>query len=964
MEDEHKKSPISTNKQENANGLLSRLIGDANDSEIIVNGTKTRALIDSGSMITCISEEFHESLNPIPELHSISEFGLTIHSANGTVLPYSGFVELEICVPCFGSSSYAIPALVVPQTNYSKNVPVIVGTNFIRICREAYEQTGDDEVQEEWKLAFSSLTDETPVKSTNKYAIQIAPNETKVIRGIVKNVHNLQQAVTEQVNTTLSGGLVICPRVISLAKGKHTVTIPVRVCNLSASIVHVPPKSLLCAVHGVKVMNNWNTESSESDFCKKTKRPLQDLDIQISENLTTSQVRQVQEFLSNWTHLFSDGPTDIGKTDLLKHKIKLTDDTPFKEPYRRIPPGMYEEVRQHVKEMLDVGAIQPSHSPFSSNIVLVRKKDGTLRFCIDYRKLNSRTVKDAYNLPRIDDTIDRLVGSKFFTKLDLTSSYWQVEVDEKDREKTAFSVSGIGLFECNRMGFGLTNAPATFQRIMEQCMGELNLRKCLVFLDDILIFSQTFDEHLDRLTAVFQRLEQHNLKLKAKKCQFFQNSVSYLGHIVSEKGIATDPEKTRAISTWPVPGNIKALRTFLGFSGYYRRYVKDYSKIVKPLNDLLKGHSTIKGKTGKAKPPPWRWGDDESEAFETIKQKLMSPPILAYADFDKPFILHTDASSHGLGAVLYQIQNNEKRVIAYASRGLKNSEKHYPAHKLEFLCLKWAVTDKFHDYLYGNRFEVITDNNPLTYVLTTAKLDATGHRWLAALSNFQFSISYRKGVNNADADGLSRRPNQVREIPPNAIQAICSAYTANRESCPYFENLLLSGDEEPLSCMSVSTNVLKEADTLSILDTDKAEPNVCDSDNINPCDFSDIDWVKEQSFDRDIKRVIELFRQGFSKSCLKTESDIVCRYLREFDKLFMENGILYRKILLHNENVNQLVLPSHFRDSAFALLHTNLGHHGRDRTIQLMKERFFWPGMVQEITDKIKQCDRCVKFNT
>ena len=206
------------------------------------------------------------------------------------------------------------------------------------------------------------------------------------------------------------------------------------------------------------------------------------------------------------------------------------------------------------------------------------------------------------------------------------------------------------------MGFGLTNAPATFQRIMEQCMGELNLRKCLVFLDDILIFSQTFDEHLDRLTAVFQRLEQHNLKLKAKKCQFFQNSVSYLGHIVSEKGIATDPEKTRAISTWPVPGNIKALRTFLGFSGYYRRYVKDYSKIVKPLNDLLKGHSTIKGKPGKTKPPPWRWGDDESEAFETIKQKLMSPPILAYADFDKPFTLHTDAFSRGLGAVLYQIK--------------------------------------------------------------------------------------------------------------------------------------------------------------------------------------------------------------------------------------------------------------------------------------------------------------------
>ena len=402
----------------------------------------------------------------------------------------------------------------------------------------------------------------------------------------------------------------------------------------------------------------------------------------------------------------------------------------------------------------------------------MRKKDGSLRFCIDYRKLNSRTVKDAYNLPRIDDTIDRLIGAKYFTKLDLTSSYWQVEIEEDDKEKTAFFVSGIGHFECNRMGFGLTNAPATFQRLMERCMGELNLRDCLVFLDDILIFSRTFDEHLDRLTAVFQRLENHHLKLKGKKCEFFDSSVTYLGHIVSKDGVATDPEKTRAISTWPVPHNVKTLRTFLGFAGYYRRYVSNYSKIAKPLNDLLKGHSTNKGKS-KVKPPPWKWGDDEQEAFEQLKERLSSPPILAYADFDQPFILHTDASMQGLGAVLYQIQNGHKRVIAYASRGLRNAEKNYPAHKLEFLSLKWAVTEKFHDYLYGNSFEVITDNNPLTYVLTSAKLDATGHRWLAALSNYNFSLRYRKGINNADADSLSRRPADS-EVTSDVVHSICN----------------------------------------------------------------------------------------------------------------------------------------------------------------------------------------------
>ena len=759
-------------------------------------------------------------------------------------------------------------------------------------------------------------------------------------------------ALTEQTNTSLSGGLVICPRVISLDQGKHTITIPVRVCNISASVVQIPPKSLICSVHGVKMVDSWNPESSGQGK-KKSEKSLQELDIKMcEENLTSEQVSTARQFLTRWTHLFSERPTDIGKTSILKHNIKLTDDTPFKEPYRRIPPGMYAEVREHVKEMLDVGAIRPSQSPYSSNIVLVRKKDGSLRFCIDYRKLNSRTVKDAYNLPRIDDTIDRLVGSNFFTKLDLTSSYWQVEIEEEDKEKTAFSVSGVGHYECNRMGFGLTNAPATFQRIMERCMGELNLRDCLVFLDDILVFSQTFDEHIDRLTAVFQRLERHNLKLKAKKCEFFRESVTYLGHVVSRAGIATDPEKTKSISTWPVPHNVKTLRTFLGFTGYYKRYVKDYSKIVKPLNDLLKGHSTNTKEKGKSKvkPPPWRWGDEESQAFENIKVKLTTPPILAYADFDKPFILHTDASTNGLGAILYQHQNGEKRVIAYASRGLKTSEKHYPAHKLEFLSLKWAVTEKFHDYLYGNTFEVITDNNPLTYVLTTAKLDATGHRWLAALSNFHFSIRYRKGVNNADADGLSRR-----EVIPDVVQSICTSQTLDRDTFPYMENVYIPENVKSATCMTVSTTVQDEA---------RNDDNITPLIDLSP--FSNIDWAKEQSSDKDISRVIHFLRQGYvpTKSEMKSESLDVCKYFRELDKLTIVNGILYRTSVLNHDHVRQLVLPAHFRDTAFRYLHTDLGHHGRERTTQLMKERFYWPGMIQEITDRIKTCDRCVKFKT
>ena len=414
--------------------------------------------------------------------------------------------------------------------------------------------------------------------------------------------------------------------------------------------------------------------------------------------------------------------------------------------------------------MLQAGVIRESTSPFSSNVVIVRKKDGTIPFCIDYRKLNQRTEKDAYPIPRIDDTLHSLAGSKFFTTL-LKSGYWQVELKETDKAKTAFQVGSLGYYECNRMPFGLCNAPATFQRLMERCMGDLNLRDCLIYLDDIIIFSSTFEEHLKRLQAVFKNLKKHNLKLKPSKCEFLKESVTYLGHVVSAAGIHVDPAKTEAVRSWPIPKSTKDVRKFLGFTGYYQRFVKGYAAIARPLNDLLIGHPTNPQAKTKAsvKANPFKWGPEQQTSFNTIIYRLISPPVLGYADYRLPFSLHTDTSGTGLGAALYQLQNGVNRVVAYASRSLKPAEKNYPAHKSEFLALKWAVSEKFHDYLYGTKFEAITDNNPLTYILTTAKLDATAQRWIAALSNYSFDIKYRSGKKNADADGLSRMNEDERE---------------------------------------------------------------------------------------------------------------------------------------------------------------------------------------------------------
>ena len=279
------------------------------------------------------------------------------------------------------------------------------------------------------------------------------------------------------------------------------------------------------------------------------------LDLQGLKEWPESEQKQARELLLKWEHLFACNNLDLGKTALIKHKIRLNNQTPFKERYRCIPPHMYDDVRAHIQEMLDNGAIHKSHGPWASAVVLVQKKDGGLRFCIDLRKLNKWFIKDAYLLPWIDKTLDSLQGSQWFSSLDLKSGYWQVEMDEESKLLTAFTAGLLGFYECKRMPFGLTNAPAMFQRLMETCLGDLNLNWCIIYLDDMVIFSKDLASHL-RLKAVFQKLEEAGLKLNPSKCELFQRKLAYLGHVISAKGVATDESKIEAIKNWPTPTNV------------------------------------------------------------------------------------------------------------------------------------------------------------------------------------------------------------------------------------------------------------------------------------------------------------------------------------------------------------------------------------------------------------------------
>ena len=351
-----------------------------------------------------------------------------------------------------------------------------------------------------------------------------------------------------------------------------------------------------------------------------------------------------------------------------------------------------------------------------------------------------------------------------------------MELEEEAKPLTTFTMGPLGFWECECMPFGLTNAPATFQRLMESCLGELHLNWCIIYLDDIIVFSQTPEEHVHRLKAVFNKLSTASLKLKPSKCDLFRKEIKYLGHVVSNEGISTDPDKIKSVTEWPQPTTVTEVRSFLGFVSYYRRFIPNFSKVARPLNKFLQN---LEGTPSQKKRFKVHWGPEQQKAFETLQRLCTESPILAYADFKAPFILHTNASEDGLGAVLYQVQEGKERVIAYASQSLTRSERNYPVHKLKFLALKWAITDKFHEYLYGSQLQVYMDNNPLTYALNMAKFDVTGHKWVAALSNYTFRIIYKPGNGHKDADALSyiKWPEAV-ELNSQPVHAVCEGVQA------------------------------------------------------------------------------------------------------------------------------------------------------------------------------------------
>ncbi len=408
-------------------------------------------------------------------------------------------------------------------------------------------------------------------------------------------------------------------------------------------------------------------------------------------------------------------------------------------PYRMNPAELV-ELKKQLDDLLSKGLIQPSSSAWRSPVLFVDKSDGSSRLCTDYRKLNDVTIKNKYPLPKIEDLFDQLTGARVFSKIDLRTGYHQLKIRATDIPKTAFTTR-YGLYEYTVMSFGLTNAPAYFMNLMNKVFMEFLDKFVVVFIDDILIYSKSEEEHATHLRLILETLREHQLYAKFSKCEFWLKEVGFLGHVLSAGGISVDPKKIKSVMEWEAPTTQTEVRGFLGLAGYYRKFVEGFSSIARPMTQLLK------------KDKKFEWTPKCEESFQELKKRLVTAPVLTMPDITKNFDVYCDASKLGLGCVLMQ----EGKVIAYFSRQLRPHEENYPTHDLELAAVVLALKTWRH-YLMGNRCEIYTDHKSLKYIFTQKELNMRQRRWIELIKDYDLEIHYHPGKANVVADALSRKP--------------------------------------------------------------------------------------------------------------------------------------------------------------------------------------------------------------
>ena len=1002
------------------------IITELNKNTILgtVGDKKTQCLLDTGAEISCISESFLDrvSLNQVQLVPSEYQEVLGVGGTKHKIL---GKFTTDIVI---SKTKFSATFHVIPGIKYS----VILGCDFMQKHRVSFDFEHNfvklKNKNENTVGIKLSRSDAGLARVT--HSINIPPNsrkdiKVKVSRNKAKGIF-LIEPTTSLYNKNLAGA-----KCLVRIKGRKTV---VSIMNVTNNSIFLPVDTVVgtvtaidqtdvfeiddkpcsnkpCANNKSCNYNSANPPSCANINVKEQNDTCQHFDLSNSD-LTPDQKIKMKAFLEKNNDLFSTSLKDIGKTSMYTHSIETQPGMgPVRLPYYKVNPLQMQVIDEEVKKMLESKIIRESNSMWHSPVVLVKKPNNTYRFAVDYRKLNKITLSISHPLPTLETVFDCIGNSQaqFFSTLDLASGFWQVPMDPKTRHKAAFCVPS-GIYEFNRMPFGLKNAPMSFQMLMTKVLGKMNWKQALCFIDDILVFSPTFDQHLIDLEHLFQKLRAANLTLKPEKCHFAQEKVKYLGHILSKNGIFVDKEKTRAVDEFPVPTTQRALRSFLGLCNYYRKFVKNYSKITVPLNELLQ------------KDRKFKWEDKHQEAFEILKRALVTAPMIHYPDMNRTFILTTDASDTALGYILGQKgSDGRERVVCYGGRALRSEER------------KWGITDKeclavyegimaYKQYLSHSKFDVITDHKSLKWLDKTKNSNSRLYRWSYELSQFQYNIIHRPGRVNQNADALSRREypvepsvsgsdtankqgNQntagVAHVKQNRVSPVVGEISLNNsgqssvqldsnndvsglfasgasqthhnletilegpeeEESEDFERVevFLSYDQIPsINAANIPNNISSAIDDIPLIDDKQTEGNkqIWKTHEIG----------KYQKQCNDFKYIYNYLDTGE----IPEDEDLARKTILTSDQYQLLNGVLYhifesrgKKLSPEDRTIIQLAVPTELRQDLLTSYHDSAAggcHLGIQRSFAALRYKYYWPKCFQDVENHVRTCDVCQRI--
>ena len=876
--------------------------GSPNSCLVKVGKQRIRTLVDTGAECSMMHRRIYDQLKDRPKLLNKK---VCLQSANGTELKCDGCVNVQICI---GGTEMSQDFYVIRDLNRN----MILGLDWLK--------THNVRIYFDLKCLringkhYVNLEEDIHIASTvrMKKTCLIKPQTALICHGKVRENPDLPVGQSYEISQINRGfivnqpGLQIINTVSTLA---HDRSLPLLIVNNTNKFIKIYRHGLLAKITGIQ--NNVSTVNSIiKNNQSKDKLNLNDLDV-------PQQYRsKIEKLVLQNQDLFANKDSELGHTETVKMQVDVGNNEPIKMRPYRTPIKNREVIDKAIDEMLDADVIRRSRSPWSFPVVIVDKEDGSKRFCVDFRRLNKVTKKNSYPLPLIDDILALLGKAKYFTSLDLKSGYWQVAMDEKDKEKTAFACHK-GLFEFNIMPFGLSNAPAVFQELMSVVLQGCN-DFSTAYLDDIMIFSPTLEEHLEHICVIFDRLRQHNLKLKLKKCSFLKSETHYLGFVISEEGIKPDQKKVEAIRSLPVPTCVREVRSFIGMCSYYRRFIPNFSQIAEPIIALTRKYAHFK------------WSDTHQKAFDYLKDSLTAVPLLVYPDSNKPYVLYTDASDTCIGACLTQECDGDEKPLYYLSHKLSRSQCKWSVVEKEAFAIHFGL-QKLDYYLHNAQFVIRTDHKPLKFLLESPMQNKKIQLWALSMSGYNCSIEYIAGPTNTCADLLSRHPDNVQKA----------------------SDIQNSEEVEDQTVLDVNDNLYE----VNVIDSNQFDPKTfasCDlptNDSFEKCDCSDFSKVGfdtkiEQTRDDDISEIRTMLLNG------KESKDIQKHYL-------LVDDLVYYLSNVNDDPCLRLFIPKHLRIFVVKQYHDQNGHMGVQKTFDSIRQKYYWPNLFKEINKYVNECTIC-----